>query len=486
MVTASLLTPFAGNSPVEHPRKDNDGIRKSAFTWGNLIKNLLIITFLIGINKAGIAGNAVFYCVICVMAITSSQNAFKALSIGVLALVTNTFFVEKTVVFNVGRFALLLACFARIYYDVNRNGGIKVYRGTIIALATFVIVAGILSVINNYYLTVSLLKLANFAIGLYIIFGGVEILKRTNGEITCWMVSITLFVAIIGVASLALGVGYNAKAIEGVASSFFNGPFYHSNTLGPLAGMMVVYLLALACFTPYRLKWITWPIVIILFMFILMTKSRTATISCLAATGVMFAAAWMLPNRNGLSIRFNISGAKLALGGFVFAMLILLGFAAKAEQIKEVVQSFIVKNEGAAGFYVDEILASRQGQIDMTLYNFTSSPLIGIGFGTATTRQFQEDATWYSAPTEKGNLVLALLEETGVLGFLSFVVFLAIFVVTLWKNLNVVAIGVFSVFLIINMGEMMFFSFGGHGAYAWIFVGAALALGDRCVVRSSA
>jgi hypothetical protein len=484
MISAAKAPTVPVASVAELPPKNIAEVRRSAFTWGNLLKNVILIAFLVGVNKAGKPGNAIFYTVICVMAMTSSQNAIKALSVGVLALVSNTAFVEKSIVFSVGRFALIFICFARVFYDTRGFAGLKIYRSAAISLAVFVVVAGILSVVNNYYIGVSLLKLANFALGLYIILAGVEMLKKTSGEITCWMVSIAGFVVIMGLASIAAGVGYNGKEVNGMPSLFFNGPFYHSNTLGPLGAMMVVYLLAVACFTPYRLKWITWPMIGALFMFVLMTKSRTAAASCLMGAFALSLAAFIFSKRKGLRVRLNIKTPTLFIAGLVALVVCVFAIATRGNAIFESIQTFVAKNQNATGFYADEILASRQGQIDMTMYNFKRAPMTGIGFGTATTAEFQETATWYSAPTEKGNLLLALLEETGVPGAIAFFVFLVVFGLTVWKTLNAPAIGVFTTFFMVNMGEMMFFSFGGHGAYAWVFVGAALALGDRCLVFS--
>jgi len=73
------------------------------------------------------------------------------------------------------------------------------------------------------------------------------------------------------------------------------------------------------------------------------------------------------------------------------------------------------------------------------------------------------------------------LEEVGIFGTLCFVVFLIAFFVHYWKARNIIALGMMACLLLLNLGEMMFFSLGGMGLYCWSLIGAGIALGDRCV-----
>jgi hypothetical protein len=113
--------------------------------------------------------------------------------------------------------------------------------------------------------------------------------------------------------------------------------------------------------------------------------------------------------------------------------------------------------------------------------NFYNSPITGIGFGTAYDDKFVQGATWYTAPTEKGFLPSAVLEETGLIGGLFFTGFLVSFFVYLIRDRNVPGFGMMVTFLVSNLGEMTFFSFGGAGGLCWFFVAAGLALSDRCL-----
>ena len=77
-----------------------------------------------------------------------------------------------------------------------------------------------------------------------------------------------------------------------------------------------------------------------------------------------------------------------------------------------------------------------------------------------------------------------MLEETGIIGAFFFVIFLFCMVRYLIVERSLPALGVFATFLGANMGEMMFFSFGGQGGFMWLIVAGAILLGDRCVIKT--
>jgi O-antigen ligase len=130
------------------------------------------------------------------------------------------------------------------------------------------------------------------------------------------------------------------------------------------------------------------------------------------------------------------------------------------------------------------VFESRMPLIESSWRVFVQRPWTGIGFGTSIDPQFVANATLFSAPTEKGFLPTALLEEVGIIGALPFAVFLIAFFVHYWKIRNIIALGMMACLLLLNLGEMMFFALGGMGLYSWSLIGAGIALGDRVVERS--
>ena len=113
-----------------------------------------------------------------------------------------------------------------------------------------------------------------------------------------------------------------------------------------------------------------------------------------------------------------------------------------------------------------------------SLDNFERAPITGIGFGVPTNaRYFRPQIGFMGMPVgasvEKGFMPSAVLEEIGLPG--------AIF--TLWIILTLAApvirqpdltlFWVLATSLIVNFGEMVFFSVGGMGFYFWLMMAFA-------------
>ncbi|MEM7789906.1 MAG: hypothetical protein AAF546_00770 [Verrucomicrobiota bacterium] len=483
----AIITPFAPQNP-----QITEGQIQSSFTLNNILRNFCIIAALVFVNRIGLVGNIFFFAVCSVLALRSSEGALKALSVVMLALITNLYFVEKSgMIWALGRFGILFLCAGRFFYDLSRSRHSLLSRYYFRFFLAFLVVCFFLSLFNNYFLPVSLLKLLAFGVGASAIFAGTEVSRRRNSEITAWFYGMILFVVLLGIVALLIGQGYNAKIIPGVydpSDFYFNGPFYHSNTLGPIAAMMVVYLAAIFLFSPYRHRWLTVFMALVLAYFIYLTKSRTA-LGALAIGGFsMLALAIFAGGRRGAFVRFNLPKAQILLLSMaaVLALFLVNFFTSGALGTK--VTNIVNKGDaglGQSGIDINQVLASRILLYENAMKNFSARPLTGISFGTATDPFFIANATWYTAPTEKGNLFFGMLEEVGLIGSAFFWAFILSFLYYLIKDLNISGFGLFATFLMVNMGEMMFFSFGAHGALGWVMVGAGLALGDRCLTRQS-
>jgi hypothetical protein len=104
--------------------------------------------------------------------------------------------------------------------------------------------------------------------------------------------------------------------------------------------------------------------------------------------------------------------------------------------------------------------------------------VFGIGFGTDLSYEFQARATWFTAPTEKSFMPTAVLEETGIVGFCLIYVFIFALLLFLFRTGNMPGLLAFIVMLVLNLGEMMFFSFGGLGSLVWVYISGILIIGD--------
>lgn len=116
---------------------------------------------------------------------------------------------------------------------------------------------------------------------------------------------------------------------------------------------------------------------------------------------------------------------------------------------------------------------SRGLQVIQSVNNIKTNIWAGIGFALPSQKnKYYENVRYtsfgvqYGVNTEKGFLPLALLEETGVIGFVFFV-FVLLFTLA-HIDMNRPSSYFMLTLLLANMGEMFFFSPGGLGLLFWI------------------
>ena len=439
------------------------------------------------LNQAGAPGGVFFYFTLIVWACTSTEGALKALCVSYFALVANQAIVPKNLAFGPGRLILLFVVFGRILYDAWRTGYPLLRRPHTTSMFIFSAVCVVLAAINQYFFVISVLKVVSFTVGAASCLLAADMLRRSPSDMTCWFYSIIFLTVAIGVATIPLGISENMFPLKNTGVSFFNGPFWHSQTLGPIAGMMLIYVACVYLFTPYRCRWLSLPLAVVLLYFLYRSGSRTALVAMLLGAGVLLVAGFLMHSRRGQKLRMNLSRSSLV--GLMVGSIVLAVFADffTGGSLSSKALSFAVKYEqsaayGQSGVTSEEVMYTRQGQIDSMIHIFKQSPITGISFGTSLDPEFVANATYLTAPTEKGFLPLAVLEETGIIGAFFFVVFLFCMVRYLIVERSLPALGVFAAFLGANMGEMMFFSFGGQGGFMWLIVAGAILLGERCVI----
>lgn len=143
---------------------------------------------------------------------------------------------------------------------------------------------------------------------------------------------------------------------------------------------------------------------------------------------------------------------------------------------RERISQFALKSQDVTSedLSFGQIASSRLGKWEEGIANFKKSPFIGNGFQVSEDMQYiRAGLTTLSAPVEKSVWVSAVLEETGILGFFVFLIF--ILSVFFKGNVNRCYIGntAFLTFLVSNMGEFTLFSMSYTGGFQWamVFVG---------------
>lgn len=475
MATATDMLPdFLPATAVQSIR------RTPPLAAGRMAVQAAVIIALLLVNKAGLPGNIVFFGILIVMVITSPELAFKAYTISFLGLVANQAIVPKTPFWTVARFLVPLICLLRFSNDLQSLRSSLFQRGYFIALGMFIAVAAILSIMTQYFVEIALLKLFNFAVASTAVLSGALVMRLRKSDLAEWYVTLCLVTVILGLGSIAAGIGNNMRG-TGTFTSTFNGPFYHSNCLGPIAAMMVVYLACAVIFGTYRNRWVCVGLAACLIYFMALTQSRTSFASMAVGLFAAIGLSFVMVRRKSIRMRMKVSRLTLLAGLCLASLGVLIADALTSQSLTKAVVAFANKGGRKDEFDLDQALSSRREVIAASWENFRESPLIGIGFEVAKSDFFRQNASLFYAPIEKGFLPVAVLEETGIIGTFFFVIFLLAFFVYLRRTMNIPGFAMLLTFLAVNCGEAMFFAVGGHGSFGWLLVAGGIMLGDFCV-----
>lgn len=478
---------FPGESPMMS-RQQVKAVKRSAFTLLNVIKNVFLIAVLFFLNKLGTPGSLLGYLILFIMAARSTEGAIKAMSLGALFIIANSYLVSINLAHTFLRFPLVAVAGARIFWDASRFAPRLFSQGHLHALLIFGGVSLVCAFVNQYFFMISFLKLSVFTYGAYAIMLGTHLQRTSGSDLTAWFSAIILFFILGNLLAYATGVGYTfrGRLLEAGGTLGFAGMTNHPQTQGPLAAISAIYAFCVYLFTPYRMRWLMGLAVPVLLIMCYMSAARTGLFAVSLAMGVILWATFFMGGGRK-RIRLNISSAQIIiiiLFG-VSAVILLEAFTGGA--ISGKFGDFALKairGDTAGELSFANVFASRMPLIEASIINFKQSPITGIGFGTMLDARWASNASLFTAPTEKGFLPTAVLEETGVLGAACFAIFVLSFAWKYWKKRNIVAIGIMVCFLLLNLGEMMFFALGGMGLYCWSILGAGISLGDRVVKKN--
>jgi len=453
-------------------------------TW--IVGMAFLLCGLLLINKLGGAGAVIFFGALAVMMLRSPEMAFLALMLSGLGLLTNMALVPKTSVWTVARLAILFVALLRFSIDLAGMRRSLFGKPYYWALLVFVAVAAACSVISGYYTEIALLKLLNFAVGMSAVFAGWLVLHARQANLAKWFVAMAGTIVINGFLAMVLGVGYGRSVMGDLyaTSSYFQGPFFHPNACGPFCALLVVLLFSTWLFSSHTGRWICMVFIPPLLYFMWLSRSRTGIASLAAGILLVVLLTYMPAAARYVRLRLNTSRTAL----FVWAALIGLGVVVidigTGGGIAESVTSFLYKTgRKADALDVDSILYSRQGLINRSWALFLERPWTGLGFQVSVDPYFVQNATLFSAPVEKGFLPTALLEEVGIIGTVTFVLFILLLVASLWRQRNAPGLAMLIAYVITNFGEVTIFAFGGPGLLAWMLVAAAALVGDHCLVH---
>lgn len=349
--------------------------------------------------------------------------------------------------------------------------------------------AAVISSVDGWVPSVSLVKLLNFSVFLLGIWFGTQNLQDRPKDVlllrsfflamACLLVfgSIpTMAVPSIGYATsmnwfMSEGAEYvNEMFREMQAASritLFCGITNHSQTLAPLLAVTVGWVLCDMLLLERRFCKLHLSIVVFALPLTYMTRSRVGLVSLVAA---LYMSAFYAIRKVQLptQLRGRIRQGVMVGGVLIVAVAVIaqLSTGAMSRWMRKSEKG--VDDQRSLG---EAMTSSRMGSIEDSLYEFRRNPLFGSGFQVAEyTRDLVAVNKGFvlSAPIEKGLAPVMVLGETGILGEGCFIIFLVTFCGTCLRRKYIATLSLFTVMFVTNMGEATFFSPGGTGGILWV------------------
>lgn len=331
---------------------------------------------------------------------------------------------------------------------------------------------------------VSYLKLFLFLcifVSLYAVADQVNASSRVNAKILRSVILSIIVLFIFGsigsipfpsISMMAKTPEIMEKMLHGEMTSLFCGLTSHSQALGSFTGVIATFLFADMVFS--LRKWDALYVALILGCMVCCYKasSRTGMGTMIAGLGfVTFL--FMMAKGVGSSWRSRV----LSIMSVIVILSAFCGIA--VPQVRERVTKFALKwggEEKGEQVTVENMFATRQGKIDIALYNFKQKPITGNGFQVSEEMKYERRsgiAAYLAAPVEKGVWIFAIMEEGGAIGLILFVGWLLILFPALYARQGYVMASTFFGFMMANTGEFSLFSMTFLGGFYWVMSFAA-------------
>lgn len=358
------------------------------------------------------------------------------------------------------RWVVLAAAFGRAIWDsIAQSAGSPRF---IRPLALFGLVILVITPISSIFPIVSIFKAVSFVVGVGTIFTALHRSAHLREYWFSWFFTLGAFILIASLPLYFTGAGYTRNA------SGFQGILSHPQTYGPVLAPITAMMTSLYLFH-YRKTGLIMACVLLGLLGMYISHARTSLLATILGFGLvmMIGYLWRGDWRAGVSRAFAQGEMMVA----IFLVLILS--VAQWSTVQESVLGFLYKDDDPQS--VTNILEGSRGYLmARSMNNFHSQPLTGIGFGVPSDadrfdRRIQTGA--FGLPTgasvEKGFMPTAVLEETGIVGAILVIVLLLALFAPIVRRGDIMLFWIAATCVLINFGEMVFFSLGGMGMYFW-------------------
>lgn len=415
---------------------------------------------LLGMFAVSLIFRGAGYALICIylahkVLFSSTEWVIKALFYAyIMRSLNHAIFVYEPLIILLFQWALFGLTFLRVLF-MRRQGG-KV-ENVFIVIVVFIVYAAIGTLLKSQLLALSLFKLVSFSVVFIVVYLGVKQSKAFIYEstlFTTWVVILALSVLIIPFPNLNYIVG--GRSLQGILN--------HPQLLG-------VFLAILGGYFTYSWKKINinehlvQTLLLMNVVCLYLSRCRTGTFSFIACIVLCFFIG--LRNR-GIRTKFTLK--QLA-----FAIIILVALVAYAPLIAKEAMSFVYKdvNQVEVSRTTDALVESRALLYLASMENIVRNPWIGIGFGSPTIisdlfiKYLPGTRVPISASMEKGFFVTAILEEMGGVGLVLTIFLFYVLIKPVFKY-KYEYIPLTLTAIVVNLGEVTFFSANGDGVFLWI------------------
>ena len=325
--------------------------------------------------------------------------------------------------------------------DVKDINKIKVFS---ILLGVFIVYSGLSALLVSSYPVVSIFKLISYSLVFFSVVVGVASTYKTF-DWTAYLLKMLIPIFVISFLVIPL-------PMFRIKNDSLQGILDHPNMFGIMNSVFLAFLTTKMAQNKGQFRKIRYYLLLIAcLIMIYLSESRTGMIS--AVTIVMI---YLLTNKKSLDIKIKI---------YSFSISLLLG----VYLIQPEVLNFV--NEGVRNYlakgYSDDPLYSRLGQLENFRQKFEANPFLGSGFGVPFIPNYQNFSFSFDLIVEPGNLILAVLGDTGIIGFVLFLI-LMIFIFFQNKGYRWI---LFVTPIIVSFGEMVFFSTNSIGIYLYLLFG---------------
>lgn len=401
----------------------------------------LLFLFLFFISWSGRWTLLIFYVCLLVFLAKGAEGCIKGLLFLTARGLMNPAAAVPAGGFELLKWLLLLLFSFRILLFTKVKGKARAgLRRILGALMAFSIPAAGFSLLVSSYPIVAVFKAAVFSITMSAVFTGVSHTEEPG----YWLDYFSCFYSVLFAVSVILIPFDRFRTVN----NDFQGVFNHVNVLGGISALYVSGMLYSRYFSGriFLRNLLVFAVVLMAFL----SRSRSGVFTILGVLGLRY----LMSSRPArVKLFVCLCGMTLVL---VFRLLMPESWAL----FSDTADAFIYKGNDSS------IWAHRLSQIRSAGYKFASNPWTGSGFMVPYDPGYRSFRFTFSLVVEPGNLIWAVLGDTGLSGAAGFLLLLFQMIRAGGRrNLGLAAGAV-----LVNMGEMVFFSPNNYGVLIYLLL----------------